>query len=118
MTDQIPDSWKNGYDPAANEAAEIIISMWGDLQDERENTAEEQDMEAGDAIVQSNVAAVVEEAIAKGALPLPRAWGMLSLFQKQAAMIGADEVWPGTSKAVLSMLTAMRPTLLEAKEPK
>ena len=116
MGDQILDSWKNGYGLAANEAADTIIGMWDDLQDERRETEDERGTEAGDAIVQSNVAVVIEEAIAKGALPLLRAWGFLSLAQKDAALSAAEEVWPGTREAALAMLTALTDPLTE-KEP-
>ena len=33
---------------------------------------------------------------------LERAWGMLSMDQKQAALEAADVVWPGTSAVVLA----------------
>jgi hypothetical protein len=96
----------NGYGQIANDAAEVIIGMWDDLDAECcEVSQEEQDDDAGEDMRRSNVAVVISGAIDEATEAMRRAWGMLSLQQKQVALDAAEEVWPGTRDAVMAMMT-------------
>jgi len=55
--------WDNGYSDAANDAAQTIIHIWHELQNEAATFAEEEDEDAAEGMVQANIACIIDGAI-------------------------------------------------------